>query len=171
MPPAFALSQDQTLRFISARIATQDSPERSRSINEQTRTHGSVPIHPGQRHHDNRNILHKRNCNASKKIRIRHALKHQTNKSRVLLKPRPISPDRPISPTLAQQKPEGAANVSLPSICNCQRPKQRHPQPRISGPTARLALLSTNSAQTENLACRTGDSKSKSSVRCGGSAM
>ena len=113
---------------VHLRPDTDTQGHRRQSINEQTRTLWSIPI-PNDVAAIDTGTAFKAYCNASK----RHAIarpQDQTNEIQVLLEPRP--PVRPLDqpPCSRTRGPEGAANVSLPSLCNCQRPKRNYPQPR-----------------------------------------
>jgi hypothetical protein len=75
-------------------------------------------VRPG--HHEQPEQPSKRTVTHQKKIRF------QTPSRPNQRSPSTTHPDRrsgrSISPVLAHERPEGAANVSLPSLCNCQRP-------------------------------------------------
>ena len=79
MPPAFALSQDQTLRFITSRV-TKATPKGGRAAgrNEQT-----LPLSTGFRLPvwSTESQPHKRNCNALKDTRQIRPTKHQSRLS------------------------------------------------------------------------------------------
>src|ERR1700759_2604226 len=110
MPPAFALSQDQTLRFIlspmprSTEETDEQDPKLSISVWLAVRPTGP---HKRSVTHSKENYVQQR---SSKSQTI--DLKHQAPS------PIPASMARP-SPPLAQW--QSAANVSLPSLFNCQR--------------------------------------------------
>ena len=108
-------------------LNTEAQGPRSRSINEQTRTLWSVPV-PGDVADTDTETAFKAYCNASK----RHAIarpQSQTNEIQVLLETQTAGPAAR-SALRSRTRPEGAANVSLPSLCNCQRPERNRPQPR-----------------------------------------
>jgi hypothetical protein len=76
-------------------------------------------------------------------------------------------------PRARARRPEGAANVSLPSLCNCQRPKQKHPRPRENGSNRWLAQMPRQTRRrTRTLTQpRQGCKRQIEALRCGGSAM
>ena len=174
MPPAFTLSQDQTLRFISAPTSPPNgiaTPGRCcRSINEQTRTHGFVPIRHDERHHAETEQPSKRTVTHQRRYASRRP-QGRTIKSECY-SPRPSV--RPLDqPRARARRPEGAANVSLPSLCNCQRPKQRHPQPRqervqqMTCSDVRQTRRRTRSLAQPHQGCK----RQIEAPRCSGSAM
>jgi hypothetical protein len=140
MPPAFALSQDQTLRFIFTPVTTNKGPNQRKS--EQIPANHPGPVLPPARtvpsgtSTRNAEQPHKRLCNAFKRRYITDT-------------PMPINPDDQTKSR--QSKPSGyqiqsttravdhmgAANVSLPSFCNCQRTSGKtgplQDQPAVAG--------------------------------------
>ena len=148
MPPAFALSQDQTLRFISAPmpmpkdIAVEASTNRPELYGPSRCTMASPSL---------TGTAFKAYCNASK----RHAIarpQSQTNEIQVLLETQTAGPAAQSAPRL-RTRPEGAANVSLPSLCNCQRSERNRPQPRtIRAYRLTCSDVRQSGRRTENLA-------------------
>ena len=116
MPPAFALSQDQTLRFIS----TPGRPER---INEQILSLSGCSV-------SDETIL--TSVSVTYKVDTSQTRPFETSNRKYEQHPsRPISakPD-PIHPKMNSKD---AANVSLPSLCNSQRAAGPKPQETHAG--------------------------------------
>jgi len=144
MPPAFTLSQDQTLRFISA-PAFRTSPE-SQSINEQTRTHGSaLPTHGEWKEQSKRTVTHKEyiaahpfDCEPTSPGSV---AKNQNQP----IRPANQTPARAGIP-MCRSLDTGAANVSLPSLFTSQRAERRRPiprDPRADRPTCSMSCTQT----------------------------
>ena len=117
MPPAFALSQDQTLRFIHA-----NHPPDSHPANNQR---NELRHEPSQPHSA---VTHTTNHRASKAYSTEHASKHPTiNQPKQMPKstrPRISQSYQCKSHTRShahtQPTPVGAANISLPYRYKCQ---------------------------------------------------
>ena len=106
MPPAFALSQDQTLRFISHPTSPQDTK----------RTDPKLSLDPHSRNHVNpiqSVVTHQKDTSSTPQISFRHKTQN--------LPAIPTHPHRQI-------EIQDATNVSLPSLCKFQRaPRFREP--------------------------------------------
>ena len=116
MPPAFALSQDQTLRFNQLESASSQA-RRTRS-----RLSFWVPSAPsGTEYLTSVSVTHKREHIADTPIQSKNPDDRTKSQSS------PINQAKPNLTQLALNH-EDAANVSLPSLCNCQRTKAKHNQ-------------------------------------------
>ena len=134
MPPAFTLSQDQTLRFISVPASLPEDiavqRQRHQDINEQTRTLWFAPIALTFAT-ANRNSF-KAYCNASKRYETER-LKAKTNEIQVLLKPRP--PVRPLDqPRARARDPRAPPTYPFLAYTTVKEPERRHPCTRKNGP-------------------------------------
>ena len=118
MPPAFALSQDQTLRFISA-VRLPDLPKRTDP------TRFPVSAHRAR-------TSSKHNCS---RICRRYVEQSPSSMRRASQSTRSL---RTPQAAWLSARPRGAANVSLPSGFTCQR-TTRNPPAFPCGPTARSA--------------------------------
>jgi hypothetical protein len=118
MPPAFALSQDQTLRFIMPG-SRKNIPENTDQTNKPCLSFRlAIPANSSNQGGATRNHPHKRNCNASRKIHHGNTHKHlNLNQYRAHSQLHPSIGDQMprLPPTLTRRKHKGAANVSLPS--------------------------------------------------------
>src|ERR1700712_5340062 len=135
MPPAFALSQDQTLRFISnpawhPKLPPKKQPKhQTKPSTNRTRTRGLQssnlakpkpnPERPTQVKAKAKqpNSILKRTFNASK--RYINSTSKEANQTSPDTKSKPIQ----LTPNLSipeSMNTKDAANVSLPSLCNCQ---------------------------------------------------
>ena len=142
MPPAFALSQDQTLRFISA--APKDR------INEQTRTRGCRPPgSPRRTATSKRTVTHQKDTSQQAPKHLTQQVQvHSQNPNHAKPGTNPSNPERPDT--------QGAANVSLPSLCNCQR---SHPNQTDSQPTLKQARQTVRSRKEHLPRCMSSPQK------------
>src|SRR6185437_6333302 len=148
MPPAFALSQDQTLRFISTPSHTAKAVQPAISTNRPS-THLSqdpsiIPTlqasHPSGRHHRQ---THKRNCNASKRYNS-HA-PYPSNRPTVSHRAINLQPKHQTQ-SHSRNPAQDAADVSLPQPIHLSKSQSRkHQTPAQGGQSGQLALLYTPS--------------------------
>jgi hypothetical protein len=105
-----------------------------RRLNEQTQTHQSIPQSPGHKPRKPRNqILTSVTVTHQRSVQPR-PFRPQTNQAQVNTNPDqpaqcPIPPIQHPSKAPNQQT-QDAANVSLPSLCDCQRTKAKAPNAR-----------------------------------------
>ena len=113
---------------LSPGIATRR--QRNQDINKQTRTHGlsrSTTAFTFRLWPSCAGTASKRTVTHKKDTRPNALKPNQRNPGSTQTQTAgPATRSAPCSRT----KPEGAANVSLPSLCNCQRPERNCPQPR-----------------------------------------
>jgi hypothetical protein len=140
MPPAFTLSQDQTLRFISARQRHPKATHLKTTLSKHQRTDPNSMVRPDPRWlsppcpgtASKRTVTHQKDT-----LRTPQS---QTNRIQVLLKPRP--PIRPLDqPRARAQNPRAPPTYPFLAYATVKDRSEITCGPAPCGPIDRLALM------------------------------
>ena len=152
MPPAFALSQDQTLRFISSRNRSSET-KRTRSC---LSSRNYRPPKGPTENLTSVSVTHKKYTSTDTPLiglLPRRSNKIQSNRR----------PEKP-NPIRFAPNDKDAANVSLPSLFNCQRAEATtNPSPAPCGQTGFCCLSHYPIRQAGEEASRTAGEKQEAS--------